>query len=127
MSVDSVSHLENQPTSAVAYLDSARVQRAESPAGQIEEMQTKLATERNAGKAMLVTVLELERRLDTERSTGQALLASVRDLGKSLEEQRKLVRKQRLDHEQLWADINGLDIALREAERPLWRKLLGRR
>ena len=122
-----VSQIADHPTPGVVHLDSARIQRAESPAGQIEELQAKLEGERNAGKAVLAAMLELERRLDTERSTGQALLATVRELGTSLEEARRIMREQRGENERLRADGHGLAVALREAERPLWHKLLRRR
>lgn len=112
---------------AVVYLDSARPERTEeTPERQIAQLRSELATERSAGKAMLVTVLELERRADTERRTGQALLATVRGLEGVAAAERRNLREQRLVNERLWGDINGLDIALREAERPLWRKLLRR-
>lgn len=110
----------------VAYLESARAERAESPAGQIEVLRRTLDTERSAGKAMLVTLLDLEQRLVTERRTGQALLATVRDLQGATGEEQNLLREKRLENERLWVDIHGLEAALREAERPLWRKLLRR-
>lgn len=124
MSVDRVRHSETRPAPGVAYIERARIQRAGSPAAQIDELRNELRTERSAGKGTLVAVLELERRLDTERSTGRALLATVRELGASLDEQRHLLRRQRMENERLWADLHGLEVALYDAERPIWRKLL---
>lgn len=126
MSVDPMRHPGDQSTPDVAYLDSARIQRSESPAAQIEDLTRRLDTERSAGKAMMVAMLDLEGRLDIERGAGQALLATVRDLDGSLDEERKNLRQQRLANTRLWSDLHGLEAELRRAERPLWKKLLRR-
>ncbi len=112
--------------SAVSYLEAARTERAEGPEAQIEELRTRLDTERSAGKAMLVTVLELERRIAAERQTGGALLAAVKALELTLVEERREQQTQRIEVQRLWGEVRVLEDELREAERPLWRKLLRR-
>ena len=126
MSVDPLSHGETLEPAALSFIDSDGIHRGETDAGELGRLRSDLETERSAGTAMLVTVLELEKRLAGERSTGQALLASVRGLEAELSEERRAGREQRLENQRMWGDIQELEIAVRAAETPLWRKLLRR-
>ena len=126
MSVDPVSHGETLDLAALSFIDSDGIHRGDTEPGELQRLRSDLETERSAGKAMLVTVLELEQRLARERSTGQAVLASVRELEAQLSEEKRAGREQRLENQRMWGDIQELEIALRAAETPFWRKLLRR-
>ena len=125
MSAHPLRHADTSPAEppGVAYLESSGANR---PTGHIEELRREIATERSAGKAVLVTVLEMEGRLEAEREKGKALLATVRDLSREVEQERRAVAQQRLENQRLWGDIQDLELAVRAAERPRWRKLLRR-
>ena len=130
MSVDPLRHseLSAAESAGVAYLESARTfhELPEPPSEEVEDLRTHLATERSAGAAMLSAVLELERRLDTERVAARGLLATVHDLEVTLETDRAELHRQRLENQRQWDDIHSLGCQLRQAERPLWRRLLQR-
>lgn len=112
--------------SAVSYLESARTESPQAPAGLSGRLQTMLDTERSTGKALLVTVLELERRVEHERQSAQTLRGTVGELESTLEEERREQQVLRVEVQRLWGEIRLLDDDLRLAERSLWRKLLRR-
>lgn len=85
-----------------------------------------LETERSAGRALIGAVRELESRLDVERATNESLVASVAELGATVDAERASLSCQRKANGQLWSQVHDLKHALHQAERPVWRKLLGR-
>lgn len=91
----------------VSYLGSAPAPRepGEPHVEELEELRSRLQTERSAGTAMLSAMLELERKLDAERAE---------------------LRRQRLDNQRQWDQIHTLECLLHQAERPAWRRLLNR-
>ncbi|CAN5543348.1 hypothetical protein BH20ACT19_BH20ACT19_09990 [soil metagenome] len=130
----------NVSAAGIASLDAARIDRSEAPAGELLELRRKLDTERSAGKAVLASVLELDRRLQAERESvleldcrlqaeresAESLQAAADELDSALEEERREQQTQRVEVQRLWGEIRVLEAELREAERPLWRKLLRR-
>lgn len=110
----------------IASLDAARSERSESLAGELVELRRGLDTERSAGKALLLTVLELERRLGAERESAAGLRTSLEELQCSLDDEVREHRVKIVELQRLWGEIRLLENDLRLAERPLWRKLLRR-
>ncbi len=116
----------NVSPAGVASLDAARSERSESLAGELVQLRRRLDTERSAGKALLLTVLEFERRLGAERQSAAGLRTSVEDVQCSLDDEVREHRVKMVEVQRLWGEIRLLENDLRLAERPLWRKLLRR-